>query len=391
MPRNPSKIDYTGGLPQGFESFSIIEDPRAPGKTLHHFGEVLFLCVTGVLCGMNGFAEISHFGKKQISWFRQWGKFSHGIPTGQTLSNIFSLVNPDQFQKCLIAHIKQLNPELKKNIIALDGKSLRGSHSHLRKAQHAVSAWAVDPGVTLAQCFVDEKSNEITAFPKLLELLDLKEKIITIDAMGTQTKIAKQIIEQGGDYVLAVKGNQESTLKAVEDHIHFGLKQVDLKKTKRWSHYIAKTDHSHNRKTQRTVLSCHDLAGMDQEILNHWEGMKSIMLVETESEFVSTDKKRKTERRYYISSLESDAKEFHDIVRKHWSIENQCHWVIDVTFKEDANRTRIENAPKNFSTLLRMALNILKMDSSLKGSIPYKRREALLDHTYREKLLFSRT
>lgn len=392
MPRNPDKTDYSGNFPIHFAAFESLEDPRsATGWTRHHFGEVLFICVTGVLCGMNGFAEIEHFAKLQRSWFEKWISLPHGIPRAQTLSNLFQLIDPTKFQQCLIDHVSQLHPDLKKQIIAIDGKALRGSHEHLKGAHHAVSAWAEDTGITLAQVFVDEKSNEITAIPKLLEMLDLQGHIVTMDAMGTQVEIAKQIVDQGGDYVLALKGNQGSTHDEVIDHFDFALRQLDLKQAKGWSHHQSETETSHGRITQRAVLSTTYLKVLDPEIRGRWKGLKSLIVVEVESEVISTKKKRQRERRYYLSSLDVEAVRFEEIIRKHWSIENQCHWVLDVTFREDANRTRRKNAPKNFSTLLRMALNILKTDQTRKGSLPFKRREAALDLNYRESILFSQT
>lgn len=392
MPRNPSKIDYSGKFPSHFHAFEALEDPRcAAGWTRHHFGEVLFICVTGVLCGMNGFAEIEHFAKLQRSWFEKWISLPNGIPRAQTLSNLFQLIDPAQFQQCLINHVSQLHPDLKKQIIAIDGKALRGSHEHLKGAHHAVSAWAEEAGITLAQVFVDQKSNEITAIPRLLEMLDLQGHIVTMDAMGTQVGIAEQIVEQGGDYVLALKANQGGTHDEVIDHFDFALRQLDLKEAKGWSHHQTDAQTSHGRITQRTVLSTTYLETLDPELRGRWKGLKSLIVVEVDSEVIATKKKRQPERRYYLSSLEVDAQRFEEIVRKHWSIENQCHWVLDVTFREDANRTRKKNAPKNFSTLLRMALNILKTEPTRKGSLPFKRREAALDVNYRESILFSRT
>jgi len=267
MPRNPNKTDYSGNFPSHLSAFEVLEDPRcAAGWTRHHFGELLFICVTGVLCGMNGFAEIEHFAKLQRSWFEKWISLPNGIPRAQTLSNLFQLIDPHQFQQCLINHVGQLHPDLKKQIIAIDGKALRGSHEHLKGAHHAVSAWAEETGITLAQVFVDEKSNEITAIPKLLEMLDLEGHIVTIDAMGTQVEIAEQIVEQGGDYVLALKGNQGGTHDEVIDHFDFALRQLDLKKAKGWTHHESEAETSHGRITQRTVLSTNYLETLAPEI-----------------------------------------------------------------------------------------------------------------------------
>ncbi len=390
MPRNSAKIDYSGGLPESLSSFQIIEDPRTTGNTQHHFGEVLFICITGVLCGMNGFAEIEDFAKLQRDWFKKWITLPNGVPRAQTLSNIFQLIEPGQFQSCLVKHVKTLLPELQSQVIAIDGKALRGSNELLKGAVHAVSAWAADSGVTLAQEFVAEKSNEITALPKLLAMLDLEGHIVTTDAMGTQTAVAGQIIEQRGDYLLALKGNQGNTHKEVIDHFDFALRQLDLRTAKGWSHHTAQPEKAHGRLTERTVLSTSNLGTLDADIAGRWPGLKSLVVIETQTTIISTGKQRKRERRYYLSSLEVRAENFQKMIRQHWSIENNCHWVLDVIFREDANQTRKDNAPKNFGTLLRIVLNILKQDTSLKGSLAKKRRHAALDVTYREVLLFSR-
>ena len=390
MPRNLAKIDYSGGLPESLSSFQVIEDPRITGNTRHHFGEVLFICITGVLCGMNGFAEIEDFAKLQSDWFRKWIKLPNGVPRAQTLSNIFQLIDPVLFQSCLIKHVRTLLPDFQEQVIAIDGKALRGSKELLKGAVHAVRAWAADSGVTLAQEFVAEKSNEITALPKLLATLDIEGHVVTIDAMGTQTAVAGQIIDQKGNYALALKGNQGNTHKEVIDHFDFALRQLDLRTAKGWSHHSAHPEKAHGRLTERTVLSTSNLETFDADIAGRWPGLKSLVVVETQTTIISTGKRRKRERRYYLSSLELQAVDFQKIIRQHWSIENNCHWVLDVVFREDANQTRKGNAPKNFGTLLRIVLNILKQDKSLKGSLAKKRRHAALDVAYREALLFSR-
>lgn len=386
MPRNPNKIDYTGGLPEAFSSFEVIEDPRTGGNRRHHFGSVLFICATGLLCGMDSFADIEDFANLQRDWFGKWVPLPNGIPRAQTFSNIFALIDPELFNRCLILHLGTLSPGLAARIIAIDGKQLRGSHELLKGAAHAVSAWSAEEGVTLAQKFVAEKSNEIKVLPGLLAMLDLEGSVVTLDAMGTQTDTADQIVGQGGDYLLALKGNQGNTHKEVVDHFEFALRQLDLKTAAGWSHH-REVEKSHGRHTTRTVVATNRLDTFDAELQSRWRGLKSLVVVETETTELSSGRKRKRERRYYLSNLEADAARFSHLIRSHWSIENQCHWVLDVVFGEDRKRVRRANAPKNFATLLRVVLNILKTDDTLKGSLPKKRRHALLDITYREKLL----
>jgi len=386
MPRNPNKIDYSGGLPPSYQAFRIIEDPRSGGNTRHHFGEVLFMTITGLLCGMNNFEEIEEFCLHQINWLKKWISLPNGIPRAQTFTNIFAVISPEKFNHCLIEHLKELNPELHKQVIAIDGKSLRGSGSLIQKSAHAVSAWAQEARLTLGQEFVSEKSNEITAIPKLLDLLDLKGHLVTIDAMGTHIPIAEKIIAQGGDYLLALKGNQGNLHKEVEDHFHTGLRHHDPKKTKGWSQW-QNTEKGHGRITTRTVVVTTQMETMNQELREKWPQLRSLIALENETIEQPSGKKRKREIRYYISSQESNAEAFGLAVRQHWSIENNCHWMLDTAFREDHHQLSSGHAAKNFGTARRIALNLLNNDDTVKKSLPKKRFHALMNQPFREKLL----
>ena len=385
MPRNPDKIDYSGGLPEQLKAFDVIEDPRTGGNTKHHFGEVLFISVVGLLCGMNTCADIEDFAHLQRDWFNKWLELPNGIPRSQTFSNIFAIIDSDKFAQCLILHLSSLSPQLASQVIALDGKTLRGSKRFNEEAAHVVSAWAAEEGLTLAREFVTDKSNEITAIPRLLELIDLEGHTVTIDAMGTQVEIAQAIIDRGGDYILALKGNQGNLHKEVIDHIDFSLRQLDLKTAKGWTS-TSEVEKEHGRLTTRSLIASSSLDTLDSELCSRWAGLASIIVVENQTIDMASGKKRKPERRYYISSLKEPAEELLKKIRLHWSIENQCHWVLDVVFREDHNQTT-GNAAKNLSTLRSVVLNILKSDKSLKVSLPKKRRHAAFDHDYREKLL----
>lgn len=386
MPRNPDKLDYSGGLPAHFKAFVVIEDPRTGGNKMHHFGEVLFMSVSAMLCGMNGFAEIAEFCGLQQDWLRKWISLPNGVPTGQTFSNIFAIINPDLFNRCLAEHVSALHPALLAGVIAVDGKRLRGSGGPDTEGCHAVSAWSARCGVTLAQEYVADKSNEITAIPRLLELLDLHGQIVTIDAMGTHTHIAAAIVEGGGDYLLALKGNQGNLHQAVCDEFHFATRQLDLGTAEGWSH-DRRRDRSHGRDIRRTLVATTRLDFLDAEIRERWQGLASIIMVENETR-VPGEKKMRRETRYFISSLKCGAAEFQDHVRTHWSIENQCHWVLDTLFREDHNQTWVGNAAKNLGALRRIVLNLLKMDpTGSKKSLPMKRLNALVNPAYREKLL----
>ena len=388
MPRNPNKIDYSQGLPKHFKAFQVIEDPRTGGNQKHHFGEVLFMVVSALLCGMNTFIEIEDFCNHQKSWLSKWIKMPSGIPRAQTFSNIFQIIDNKLFNQCIAEHLEQLIPEIQQQVIAVDGKRLRGSGSSSDKtvASHAVSAWAADSGITLGQEFVEDKSNEIDAIPKLLGLLSLKGHIVTIDAMGTQTAIAEAIIECEADYILAAKGNQETLHKELIDQFHYASTQLDLHKLgEHWS-VDMQIEKSHGKVVSRKVIANNFLGWMTSETKEKWKNIASVVMVETETRKTG-DEKSVRHVRYYISSLNAQASDFQKHIRTHWSIENQCHWVLDTAFKEDHHQVYKNQAAKNFGAVRRIVLNMLKQDTKNKKSIPRQRFEALMNITYREKLL----
>jgi predicted transposase YbfD/YdcC len=258
-------------------------------------------------------------------------------------------------------------------------KRLRGSHGLHTEACHVVSAWAAESGLTLAQEYVADKSNEITAIPHFIELLALAGQIITLDAMGTH--IAGAIIDKQADYILALKGNQGNLYKEAQDQFHFALRNLDLAHSEGWS-VDRRIEKSNGRIVTRTVTVNHRLDWMDTEIRGKWQNLSSLIHVETLSTQLDSD-----EVRHYISSLDGPASAFQSHIRQHWSIENSCHWVLDTVFREDHNQTYIGNAAKNLGTLRRIVLNLLKIDPSNTRSLPKKRRRAMLDLTYRELLL----
>ena len=386
MPRNPDKIDYSGGLPEGFESFAILEDPRTGGNKKHHFGEVLFMTVTATLCGMNNFAEIEDFCELQLDWFAKWIEIPHGIPTAQTFANILALIDPDYFNDCLREHLGTISAPLRDEIIAIDGKSLRGSHTLKQSPVHVVSAWAAKQRLTLCQSHVPKKKNEIWAIERILDQLDLEGSIVTIDAMGTQKKFAEKIIAKRGDYLFALKGNQQALHQEAIDHFHLSLRHLQLENAPGWSlHQDYETDHG--RQTLCSIVATDHLDWMDPGIRGKWAGLKSLIIVENQTTEKASGAKRRPEKRYYLSSLGADAKELRDLIRAHWQIENNCHWQLDTTFREDANKTRAGNAAKNLGTVRRIVLNLLNQDHSTIKSLPRKRRQALLNHAYRESVL----
>ena len=343
------------------------------------------MIVTSMLCGMNTCAEFEDFVDLQRDWFSKWIKMPNGIPKPQTFGNILASIAPDKFNQCLVDHVTKLHSKLGEQVIAVDGKTLRGSHDLKGDFEHAVSAWAAETGVTLALEYTSSKSNEITAIPKVLEAIDLAGHIVSCDAMGTQRAIASQIKEQKGDYLMALKGNQGSLHKEVIDQFDFASKQINLNLSEHWD-YHETLEKSNGRITKRSVAVTSELAWMDQNIRRRWEGLSSLIMVETQTTTLESDKVVK-QRRYYISSRVANASDFARWIRAHWSIENGCHWSLDTNFQEDHNQTKAGNLAKNLGIVRRIVLNLLKSDETVKKSLKRKRMRALVDHSYRETLL----
>jgi len=360
MPRNPNKIDYSGGFPENFEIFRILQDTRKDGHTLHHFGEIIFMAFTCIVCGIKSYELMEEFCTLREKWFRKWLVLPNGIPSYNTFSRVIEGLDPVLFSQCIISHLKLAGVELEEEQVAIDGKALRGSRTKDQRHIHAVSAWACEKGLTLAQSFVDEKSNEITAIPELLRMLNLEGAVVSLDAMGTQREIATDIDEAGGDYVLAAKGNQGDLHKELIDQFDFAAKQLstgELSKSN-WSEH-QEEEKNRGRLEKRRTIVCHHLDWMDSRIRAAWQSLACIILVQRQVLLKSG--KWRTEIHYYISSLKGvEAQKIQKYIRNHWRIENSCHWVLDTLFREDHNQTGKRNAAKNLSTLMRIALNALK-------------------------------
>ena len=338
-----------------------------------------------MLCGMNSFSEIVEFVELQEVWFKKWITLPNGIPTQQTFSNIFQLINPAQFSECLRAHVSQLFPELACQLIAIDGKALRGSGTLKSRSVHCLSAWSAEAGVTLGLEYVEEKSNEIAAIPKLLEHLELKGHIVSIDAMGTQTAIAKEIIDAEADYLMALKANQSGLHNEVIDQFQFASRQIKMAKSESWS-VDEVVNKANGRITTRKVAVTNNLDWMVDSVRKRWSGLKSLIMVESTTVKMG-GYETKTQRRYYISSLEAGAAKFQELIRGHWSIENQCHWVLDTLFREDHQQIHAKLAAKNMGILRRIVLNLLKHDTLIEKTLPKKQLNALMNIEYRERIL----
>jgi predicted transposase YbfD/YdcC len=390
MPRNPNKVDYSGGFPEGFEVFASIQDPRDGGNTRHHFGEILFIAFAAVLCGVRSYELMEEFAELRESWLRKWLKLPSSIPCANTFSRVFQAIEPTAFAECIAAHLARIGFVMQGGQIAIDGKALRGSRSGDTTHLHAVSAWACEAGITLAQAFVGEKTNEITAIPELLEMLNLKGAVVTIDAMGTQRAIASKIVEKGGDYILSVKGNQGRLHDEIRDQFAFSLRQLTPAKldSTRWT--LAQTkDIGHDREETRQIMACHDLGWMDPEVRGEWRNLSCVIMVQRQT-LLGAGKTR-SETSYYMSSLKGiKALELLAYVRNHWGIENRCHWVLDAIYREDHNQTRDRNSAANHSILRRMALNAhnrMPFEGKKRKSLPKRELRAAHDTAYLEQLL----
>jgi predicted transposase YbfD/YdcC len=366
--------------------FSNVDDPRLDRSKGHQLIDILFISVAGTIAGCDGPTDIAEFADTQLAWCRKFVPLKNGVPAHDTIGRVLSLIKPTQFQKAFMDWIASFANDDDDNdgprFVPIDGKTARGSHGakHRDKPLHLVSAWASQQGMTLGQVAVETKSNEITAIPKLLEMLELKGAIISIDAMGCQKEIAKQIVTGGGDYMLAAKDNQPTLSEAIrlffleryeqDDFRDFGCRQLT----------------TNERSRGRLETRHYTIAPLPEPIKrfrHDWKGLTSIGQVATVTE---SNGKVTSDVRYYISSREPKVNEFAKSTRGHWSIESM-HWILDVVFNEDASRIRNGEGTENFGFLRKFVLSLLKRDTS-RGSLKGKRKRAAWSTSFLEKLLF---
>ena len=356
-----------------FACFSELEDPR-DDNARHDLLELLVIAFCAILCGSEDCSDMALFGRAKEDFFRKFLTLRHGIPSHDTFSRVFRLLDPVKFHACFLVFMKRFSEGLQ-GVIAVDGKTLRHSFDRASKKSplHLVSAWAAGQRLVLGQLAVDDKSNEITAVPKLLELLSLKGKIVTADALNCQRAIASQIVEQGGDYVLALKANQPD----LHADVSLFLDDPELKPD---STHTA-TDGDHGRIEIRTSMVSTDIAWLQED--HQWPGLAAIGKVTRIREIAG---KTTTETAYYLLSTPLSAERFQDVVRTHWGIENSLHWVLDVTMNEDQARNRMDHGPENIALLRRLALNIAELEPS-KGSKKGKLKRAGWDNDFLATLL----
>jgi predicted transposase YbfD/YdcC len=347
--------------------------------------DILFLAVCATIAGADGPSDIADFGRQQIQWLRKFIVLANGIPSHDTIGRVFSLIKPLQFQQAFLSWIATLMPDDGDGdalrLVPIDGKTLRGSlhRNEELKPLHLVSAWATNCGLSLGQLAVDDKSNEIKAIPKLLEMLELAGAIVTIDAMGCQKDIAEKIVDKGADFLLAVKDNQPNLREAIETSF-VKIDNQDIENT--GSRHYATQEKSRGRNEERDYV----IAPIPPEmsaLKSEWKGLRTIGRVIAR---VERDGKQSEEVRYFISSLAPKVKQFAEAVRGHWGIENSLHWVLDVVFGEDASAIHIGHAPENFGFLRRFVISLLKRDTS-EGSLRRKRKRAAWSTSFLEKVL----
>lgn len=355
-----------------FTHFEKIKDPRLNRKKKHNLSDIFFMTLTAVICGADNWVMIREFCKSKEVWLTELLELEYGIPSHDTFGRVFAMIDTESFSECFTNWMKDISQLTSNEIIAIDGKCLRGAKNGLT----IVNAWACTNQCVLAQEVVDSKSNEITAIPKILEKLDLTGTIVTMDAMGTQRKIAKQIIEQKADYLLCLKGNQSSLHEDVTLWFESNTGKLD--------NGFDSLDCDHGRIENRSVIATSDIDWLKSR--HEWAGLKTIVAITSTREIKSSEDISQ-ETRYFISSI--DAKQISKIanaIRSHWSVENKLHWSLDVSFDEDNNRTRVGNGAENLSIIRHVALNLVKKDSSKIG-VKTKRMKAGWDEKFMLKLI----
>lgn len=356
--------------------FSALEDPRQSWKVLYPLEEVLLVILCGVMAGADDFVEIKKWGDQKIDFLRSFHPFTHGIPSHDTLNDIMNALPSDLFRECFsrwVAALREVDPD----IVAIDGKTSRRAHGADDRPLHTVAAWASRQRLVLGQEFCDEKENEITAIPRLLERLELKGALVTIDAMGCQNAIAEAITAKGADYLLALKGNRKSLHD--EALLFFdGAENLETHTT---------TDGDHGRIEVRKAVVSHDISWLQSSRKSPEEPrfpkLACIGMVESE---VEQKGQKTTSRRYYVSSAPLTAAQLQNAVRAHWGVENRLHWVLDVVFHDDLMRLRSENGPANMAIIRHTSLNLFK-ETKNKDSLKVRRKTAAWDDNYLKSVI----
>jgi predicted transposase YbfD/YdcC len=365
-----------------FTTFEELTDPRLDRTRHHSLFDLVVVALCGTIAGSNSWADIERFGNERLDWLQQFLPLKNGIPSHDTFGRVFSRLDPAQLAACIGQWLDDVGRELGGHI-AVDGKTLRGSFDKAagKNPLHLVSAWATEARLTLGQIATEAKSNEITAIPLLLELLDLKGATVTIDAMGCQKEIAAKIIERKGDYLLALKDNHPTLCEAVQEEFSTAL-ETDVRPSEMRRHVTRETNRGRNERREYFVLPApSSLPGFAD-----WKNLQSIVMV---LRMTTVNGQEKGEVSYFLSSLPPKIRILAKRIRQHWSIENQLHWVLDVDFTEDNSRIRKQHAPQTSAMLRRLAVSILSVDTSIKDNVKGKRYRASLSTDVLERILRS--
>lgn len=364
--------------------FAALQDPRHGNALQHTLLDIVVISICATICGADGWTEVASWGQSSEAWLRTFLVLPHGIPSHDTFGRLFARLDPKVFRRCFLSWVRAISKLSQRRLLAVDGKTVRRSHdrTHGCAAIHMVSVWAQANRLVLGQTKVNEKSNEITAIPELLRWLELAGCIVTIDAMGCQTEIAQLVVQQGGDYLLAVKENQPRLYQDLRDV--FSDPQQPSRRDPTHG-YARQVDKGHGRIEIRECWTVSDPAVIAYVTDRQpWSTLRTVARVRAERRVAD---QTTVEDRLYISSLEHDAALVLQAARGHWSIENSLHWVLDIAFREDESRVRTDHAPENLAVIRHMALNLLRAETTLKVGVKAKRMRAGWDRDYLLKVL----
>lgn len=363
------------------DHFTNLTDPRIDRTKEHKLIDIIAIAICGMLCGADNWVAMEQYGNAKEEWLKQFLELPNGIPSHDTISRVFARLDPKEFEQCFRDWVKSISELIPGEIISIDGKTVKhsGSKSKGKKAIHIVNAWATEQKLVLGQLKVKNKSNEITAIPELIKVLELSGCLVTIDAMGTQTKIAQLIQDQGADYCLALKENQPNLFQEV-------VNLFDQAEATDWSFVEHDFHRTINQGHGRTEIRRHWTMPVTELFFDQekWTGLQSIGLIESVRK---VDGETTTNKRYYLNSFSSDAQLLAHAVRSHWGVENNVHWILDVAFKEDDCPVHSDHAPENLSQLRKMSLNLLSQEKTAKIGVANKRLKAAWDNQYLAKVL----
>ncbi|BAY97902.1 transposase [Tolypothrix tenuis PCC 7101] len=382
--RQAKQVADIGSIQQSLvEHFSDIKDPRVERTKKHQLTDILVIAILAVIAGAQGWEDIENYGISKQQWLEEFLVLPNGIPSDDTFRRVFEFINPEALNRCFLSWVETLVTKMGGEIIPIDGKTIRGSYDRNqgKSALHVISAWSSEQHLVLAQMKVEDKSNEITAIPALLELIDITGAIITIDAMGTQTEIAKKIIDKKADYILALKANHPTLCSQVSEWFETALADnfqgIDVS-------YDNRIEKGHHRREIREVWTVPIAAIGELYQPKLWTGLRTLVMVVRVRHLWN---KTTREVQFYLTSLTSDAQLIGRAIRKHWGIENEAHWTLDCTFAEDACRIRSFHSPRNFALLRRIALNALNCEQSYKRSLRQKMKRTAMDNNYMIRVL----